>query len=69
MHGMNGAEVIDAVRAIRPGLPVLMITGYSDTRAVGGGIPVLRKPFEANVLLNAVRDAIDGAGSKAGEGR
>ena len=69
MHGMNGAEVIGAVRAIRPGLPVLMITGYSDTRAVGADIPVLRKPFEANALLNAVREAIDGAGSKAGKGR
>ena len=66
MHGMNGADVTAAVRAFRPGLPVLMITGYADTDAVAEhapGIPMLRKPFEADDLLAAVRDAM-AAGSK-----
>ena len=64
MQGMNGADVIAAVRAFRPDLPVLMITGYADTDAVAGrapGIPVLRKPFEAEALLAAVREAIENA--------
>jgi signal transduction histidine kinase/CheY-like chemotaxis protein len=67
MHGMNGADVTAAVRAFRPDLPVLMITGYADTDAVSSqapGIPMLRKPFEAEVLLEAVGQAI-AAGSKA----
>jgi DNA-binding NtrC family response regulator len=69
MQGMNGADVTAAARAFRPDLPVLMITGYADTEAVATqapGIPVLRKPFEAEALLAAVRDAL-GAGSNAGQ--
>ena len=61
MHGMNGADVAAAVGAFRPHLPVLMITGYADSDAVAvaaPGIPVLRKPFEAEALLAAVADAI-----------
>jgi CheY-like chemotaxis protein len=65
MPGMNGAEVMRATRAIRPDLPVLLITGYADTEAVGAlgpDVPVLRKPFEAGSLLIAVREAIAGEG-------
>ncbi|HEV2864965.1 MAG TPA: ATP-binding protein [Allosphingosinicella sp.] len=64
MPGMNGAEVMRAVRQIRPAMPILMITGYSDTEAVveiGTDVPVLRKPFEAGALLAAARDALAGA--------
>ena len=60
-NGMNGADVAAAVRAFRPGLPVLMITGYADTDAVAElapGIPMLRKPFEAEALLAAVAEAL-----------
>ena len=66
MHGMNGADVAATVRAFRPDLPVLMITGYADTETVAAlapGIPMLRKPFEAGALLAAVGDAL-GSGSK-----
>ena len=66
MHGMNGADVAATVRAFRPELPVLMITGYADTETVASltpGIPMLRKPFEAAALLTAVADAL-GSGSK-----
>ncbi len=68
MHGMNGADVTAATRAFRPDLPVLMVTGYADTDAVSEqapGIPILRKPFEADALLAAVREVM-AAGSKAG---
>ena len=68
MHGMNGADVVAAVRAFRPDLPVLMITGYADTDLVADlapGIPVLRKPFESDDLLAAVAEAL-GTGSNGG---
>ncbi len=61
MPGMNGAEVMRAARAIRPDLPVLMITGYADSESVSGlgaEVPVLRKPFEAGALLAMVRGTI-----------
>ncbi|HYE28371.1 MAG TPA: ATP-binding protein, partial [Allosphingosinicella sp.] len=63
MHGLNGADVIKAVRRFRPDLPILLITGYSDTGALadaGEDVAVLRKPFAADVLLTAVRRAIGG---------
>ncbi|RZM02231.1 MAG: response regulator, partial [Sphingomonas sp.] len=35
--GMNGRQVADAARALRPGLKVLFITGYAENAAVGNG--------------------------------
>jgi signal transduction histidine kinase/ActR/RegA family two-component response regulator len=48
MPAMNGADVARAAQKIRPGLPILMVTGYSDTAALDGvaNAQVLRKPFE-----------------------
>ena len=31
MPGMNGAELADQIRRIRPNLPVLIVTGYAET--------------------------------------
>lgn len=47
MPTMNGADVARAAQKIRPDLPVLMVTGYSDTAALDGvaNAQVLRKPF------------------------
>ena len=52
-----------AVRAFRPDMTVLMITGYADTDAVAElapGIPVLRKPFYPEEL-----ERIEGLGAPA----
>jgi CheY-like chemotaxis protein len=48
MPAMNGADVARAAQKIRPGLPILMVTGYSDTAALDGvaNAQILRKPFE-----------------------
>ncbi len=48
--GMNGRQVADAARAIRPDLKVVFITGYAENAAVGNGhlepgMAVLTKPF------------------------
>jgi signal transduction histidine kinase len=47
MPGMSGAEVAREAQRIRPDLPILMVTGYSDTAALDGvaNAEVLRKPF------------------------
>ena len=48
--GMNGAQLAAAAGAIRPGLKVLLTSGYTTT-ATGGtrelprGVPLLRKPY------------------------
>ena len=48
--GMSGAQLDGAASAIRPGLKVLLTSGYTTT-ATGGtrelprGVPLLRKPY------------------------
>jgi CheY-like chemotaxis protein len=36
MPGMNGAELARHARPKRPGLPIVFLTGYADTTALGG---------------------------------
>ena len=57
--GMNGRQVADAARALRPGLKVLFITGYADNAAVGNGhlergMQVMTKPFTMVALASKV---------------
>ena len=58
--GMNGRQVADAGRVLRPGLKVLFITGYAETTAIGNGflepgMHVLTKPFEIESLASRIR--------------
>jgi CheY-like chemotaxis protein len=62
-NGMNGRQVADAARALRPGLPVLFITGYADNAAVGNGhlepgMELLTKPFTIEALSVKVADIL-----------
>ncbi|WP_459675573.1 ATP-binding protein [Acidisoma sp. 7E03] len=57
--GMNGRQMADAGRELRPGLKVLFITGYAEAAImgpgpVGPGMQVLAKPFTMNVLAERV---------------
>jgi len=56
MPGMNGAEVAHRAQARYPGLPILFVSGYSDTVALDGiaQARVLRKPFDGDSLQQAV---------------
>jgi CheY-like chemotaxis protein len=63
--GMNGRQVADAGRAVRPHLKVLFITGYAENAVVGNGhldpgMEVITKPFAIDALANRVRVMIDG---------
>ncbi len=66
--GMNGRQVADAGRRLRPGLRVLFITGYADSAAVGSGhleagMHVLTKPFAMEALASRIKDLIAGGPS------
>ncbi len=59
--GMNGRQVADAGRAVRPGLKVLFITGYAENAAVGNGhlepgMQVLTKPFAMEALASRIKE-------------
>ncbi len=63
MPGMDGFELLRLVRAERPRLPAILITGYPDTLKrlppLGGSDPpVFTKPFAGQELLTAVADAL-----------
>jgi DNA-binding response OmpR family regulator len=67
MPEMLGNEVAARVRALRPGLPVLFMSGYAqpvlDTQgALDPGVDLLEKPFTETTLLTRVRQAIDNRG-------
>jgi PAS domain S-box-containing protein len=64
--GMNGRQVADAARVLRPDLRVLFITGYAETAVMDGGhldpgMTVLTKPFAMDELAERVRSLIVGA--------
>jgi signal transduction histidine kinase/DNA-binding response OmpR family regulator len=62
--GMNGRQVADAARVLRPKLKVLFITGYAENAIIGNGhlepgMQVITKPFAMEALAAKVRDIID----------
>ena len=70
--GMNGRQVADAGRAVRPGLKVLFITGYAENAVVGNGhldpgMHVLTKPFAMEALASRIKDLIASSGGKRAE--
>jgi PAS domain S-box-containing protein len=59
--GMNGRQLADAGRALRPQLKVLFITGYAENAVVGNGhldprMAILTKPFAMEALASKVED-------------
>ena len=64
-NGMNGRQVADAARELRPELKVLFITGYAENAVVGNGhldkgMQVIAKPFEMDVLARRIRELVAG---------
>ena len=60
--GINGRQVADAARVIRPTLKVLFITGYAENAVIShkhldAGMHVLTKPFPLDTLARRVRPA------------
>lgn len=63
MPGMDGRELAELLRARRPGLRVLYMSGYSverpgETRRARAGEDLLPKPFTLTALLERVRAAL-----------
>ncbi|MDJ0388032.1 response regulator [Roseomonas sp. E05] len=54
MPRMTGQELASRAHRLRPGLPILLLTGYADPEAVPEGYPVLRKPFRQADLARCI---------------
>ncbi len=62
----SGLELVRRARELRPGIPVLMISGYSEALFEGRlAERVLGKPFTREALLLAVRGALQEPGPRA----
>lgn len=64
MPRMSGRDLADRVRALRPGIPVLFISGYSEMSPggqEGNGLdgPFLQKPFTPAALAWKAREVLD----------
>ena len=63
--GMNGRQMADAGRVVRPSLKVLFITGYAENAVLGNGylepgMQVLTKPFVMEALAGRIKELIAG---------
>ena len=64
MPKMDGVEVLEATKKIKPDIPIVMISGHGDLdTAVNtmrlGAFDYISKPPDLNRLLNTVRNALD----------
>ena len=68
--GTQGGELADAAGAMRPGLAVLYMSGYSRDSSIHGarlddGVNFLQKPFTPNELIAKVQEALAGRSHQA----
>ena len=68
MPGMNGMEVARQVRIKSPTRPIMFVTGYADTSALGDidDTQVVRKPFIGNELAEKVQTALAKSAGNSG---
>ena len=62
MPGMTGVELARAAVGRQPGLPVLVVSGYSDAVGLAADLPRLEKPFRQADLLAALTGVLANAG-------
>ena len=63
LPGMNGRQVADQAREIRPDLKILFITGYAESAAISDGflqpgMEMITKPFDLDNLAGRIRGMI-----------
>ncbi|MGO3156411.1 MAG: sigma-54-dependent transcriptional regulator, partial [Mesonia sp.] len=64
MPKMDGVEVLEAIKKIKPEIPIVMISGHGDLETAvetmkKGAFDYISKPPDLNRLLNTVRIALD----------
>jgi len=69
MPGMNGKELADRVAAMKPGIRIVLCSGYAENVVLkdeGGGIayPFLAKPYSIRELAGKLRETLDASPSR-----
>ncbi len=72
MPGMSGPDVARRAKVLRPGLRVVLMSGYApdnlDHEALGRPAAFLAKPFTPAALARTIRDVLDGVPMDASSG-
>ena len=68
MPGMSGGGLGDRLALLRPGLPILYTSGFTDEEVIRRGMleqgrPFLQKPCTPDELAQKVREVLDAAGA------
>ena len=69
MPGINGKELSERLRRLRPGLKTIFMSGYSENviaerGLLGQGVSYIPKPFSPNGLARKLREVLGGAESR-----
>jgi two-component system cell cycle sensor histidine kinase/response regulator CckA len=63
MPGISGPETVKQIQELRPGVPVLYFSAYSEMESLrpqyARGIPYIAKPFTSIQLMAKIREALD----------
>ena len=63
MPEMDGVDVVERIHDLRPGLPVLFFSAYSDDDSLrpmfARGVPFIAKPFTSLQLTQKIREVLD----------
>ena len=63
LPGLNGRQLADAARSVRPGLPVIFMSGYAEKASLPAGalepnMDIIAKPFAFETLVDQVRKSL-----------
>jgi PAS domain S-box-containing protein len=61
---LSGVDLVREVQRLRPDLPVVLATGYSEDAARAVGVRILLKPFPIRALVEAVEAALAQSGAR-----
>jgi PAS domain S-box-containing protein len=61
---LNGRQMVDAARDVRPGLKVLFMTGYAENASrsvgrLGAGMALITKPFTVDAVTSSVKKLLN----------
>src|SRR5690606_22090651 len=73
MPGMDGLELLRQIKQAHPGLPVIVMTAFTDLNSTvaafqKGAFDYLPKPFDVNAAIALIQRAAQSAGADAEDG-
>src|SRR5262249_50905867 len=61
MPDMSGIELAREIHRVRPGLPIILATGYSNLASFEGPqLPLLNKPYDSSQLIQLMSSLLPG---------